>query len=72
VEHLKGASSPGEIPALPANIRLGWKGLPGIKNIWHITNFNKFTDPKRFITMSLMPALNLTGHLKVSKKPKYT
>ncbi len=28
VEHLKGASL-GLTPALPANIRLGWKGLPG-------------------------------------------
>jgi hypothetical protein len=28
VEHLKGASL-GEAPALPANIILGWKGLPG-------------------------------------------
>jgi hypothetical protein len=26
VEHLKGASL-GQAPALPANIRLGWKGL---------------------------------------------
>jgi hypothetical protein len=28
VEHLKGVSL-GYAPALPANIRLGWKGLPG-------------------------------------------
>jgi len=28
VEHLKGASL-GYALALPANIRLGWKGLPG-------------------------------------------
>jgi hypothetical protein len=37
VEHLKGASL-GEAPALPANIRLVWKGLTGTNTLL-IKNF---------------------------------
>ncbi len=32
MEHLKGASL-GQAPALPANIRLDWKGLPGTNTL---------------------------------------
>jgi hypothetical protein len=31
VEHLKEASLSGRLMALPANFRLGWKGLAGTK-----------------------------------------
>jgi hypothetical protein len=37
VEHLKGASSRWA-PALPANIRLGWKGLPGTNTLVYCEN----------------------------------
>jgi hypothetical protein len=39
VEHLKGASL-GKALGLPANIRLGWKGLPG-KTLELITKIHK-------------------------------
>ncbi len=37
VEHLKGATL-GQAPALPANIRLGWKGLPGTNTLAYDKN----------------------------------
>jgi hypothetical protein len=37
VEHLKGASL-GQALALPANIRLGWKGLPGTNTLAYYKN----------------------------------
>jgi hypothetical protein len=37
VEHLKGASL-GYAPALPANIRLGWKSLPGTNALAYYEN----------------------------------
>jgi hypothetical protein len=37
VEHLIGASL-GKAPALPANIRLGWKGLPGTNTLAYYEN----------------------------------
>jgi len=32
VEHMKGASL-AEVPRIPANIRLGWKGFPGTNTL---------------------------------------
>jgi hypothetical protein len=48
VEHLKRASLE-YAPALPANIRLGWKGLPGT-NTLAFYGRKKFynTGPKRY------------------------
>jgi hypothetical protein len=37
VEHLKGASL-GEAPALSANIRIGWKGLPEANTLAYYKN----------------------------------
>ncbi len=37
VEHSKGASL-GKAPSLPANIRLGWNGLPGINTLAYYEN----------------------------------
>ncbi len=45
MEHLKGASF-GKAPALPANIRPGWEGLPGTATL-------AFTAAKSFISKFL-------------------
>jgi hypothetical protein len=37
MEHLKGASL-GQALALPANIRLGWKGFPGTNTLAYYEN----------------------------------
>ncbi len=41
------------VPALPANIRLGWKGLPGT----NVLAYNEKSYLKRFIT--LVPGANV-------------
>jgi hypothetical protein len=40
VENLKG-SSLGQAPTLPANIRLGWKGLPGTNTLAYYENYGR-------------------------------
>ncbi len=47
VEHLKGASL-GKAPALPENIRLGWKGLPKTNTLAYCKN-PSITTVKSFI-----------------------
>jgi hypothetical protein len=49
MEHLAGVSL-GKAPALLANVRLGWKGLPGTNIIAYYKHF-KITDKKSFIAM---------------------
>jgi hypothetical protein len=50
VEHLKGASL-GYASALPANIRLGWKGLPGTNALAYYEKAY-LTSVKSFITLA--------------------
>jgi hypothetical protein len=50
VEHLKGASL-GWTPAFPANIRLGWKSLPGTNAQTYYEN-SKLTAIISFITLA--------------------
>ena len=50
MEHLKYASL-GEAPALPENIRVGWKGFLGI-NTPPYYEHSSITDTKRFIILS--------------------
>jgi len=50
VEHLKVAPL-GLAPALPTNIRLGWKGLPGTNALAYYEK-SQFTAVKRFITLA--------------------
>jgi hypothetical protein len=50
VKHLSGASL-GYSLALPANIRLGWKGLPG-KNALAYYEKSQLTVVKSFITLA--------------------
>ncbi len=50
VEHLKGPLL-GKAPALPANLRLGWRGLPG-KNILAYYEKPQITVVKSFITLA--------------------
>jgi hypothetical protein len=50
VEHLKG-SLLGLAPALPANIRLSWKSLPGTNTLAYYEN-PKITDKIFFITLA--------------------
>ncbi len=52
MKHLSGAPLKGRFLALPANIRLGWKGLPGT----NVLAYNKklyLTAVKSFITLVL-------------------
>jgi hypothetical protein len=37
-EHIKGSSLKGRLLALPTNIRLGWKGLPGTNTLAYYEN----------------------------------
>jgi hypothetical protein len=55
VELLKGASL-GQAPALPANIRLGWKNLPGTNALAYYQN-SQITAVKSLITLS--PLVNV-------------
>jgi hypothetical protein len=36
----------GRLLALPANIRLGWKGLPGTNALFYYKNFVNYVDKK--------------------------
>jgi len=49
VEHLKSASF-SQAPALPPNMRLGYKGLPGTNTLTYYEN-PYITDIKSFITL---------------------
>jgi hypothetical protein len=51
VESLKGASL-GQAQALEANIRLGWKALPGTNTIAYLA-IREFSDEKSFVTLIL-------------------
>jgi hypothetical protein len=50
VEHLKDASL-GSAPALLANIRPGWKGLPGTSTLAHYDHLS-IRDVKSFMTLT--------------------
>jgi hypothetical protein len=38
VKHISGAPPKGKLVALPTNIRLGWKSLPGSNNLAYYEN----------------------------------
>ncbi len=55
MKHLSVASlKSGRLLASPANIRLGWKGLPGTNAPAFYEN-SKITDVKSFIKLVLVP-----------------
>jgi hypothetical protein len=54
VEHLK-KSSIGQVPALPANIRPGWEGLPGTNTSLLL----KFVNNKQKSFVTLGPGENV-------------
>ncbi len=51
MKHLSGAPLYGGLLALPTNIRLGWKGLPGANTESYFINL-LFTTVKRIITLA--------------------
>jgi hypothetical protein len=50
LEHLKGASL-GYAPALPTNIRLGWRSLPGTNTLAYYED-PQITDVKGFVGLA--------------------
>ncbi len=55
VKHLSDAPLKGRLLALPTNIRLGWKGLPGT-NILAYYEKSQLTAVKSFVTLA--PGVN--------------
>jgi hypothetical protein len=51
VEHLKGASNGYDL-AIPRNIRLGWKGLPGTNNTIAYYEIRKLQAVKNIIGLA--------------------
>jgi hypothetical protein len=51
MKHLSGAPLQGMLLALPANIRLGWKGLPRTNALAYYEKL-KLTAVKSFITLA--------------------
>ncbi len=67
MEYLKGASL-GNAPALLANIRLGWKGLPGTNTLAYDKN-PKITAVKSFIVQA---PVNFPTYFLVDEVHKWT
>ncbi len=59
MEYLKGASL-GYALALPANIRIGWKGLPGTNTLANYKH-SKITIVKSFITLGSFVKVAVEG-----------
>jgi hypothetical protein len=67
VEHLKGASL-GYDPALPVNIRLGWKGLSGTNALAYYEK-SYLTDVKHWSVIPVLGTENCRGR-EVKRRSK--